>query len=82
MVAICHNKDFFLKQADVIRRCIEEDKWYLSEKAGRDVGWEAAYDHFMKTFVAGFAAGFRACYCGMICPMRQQCCTGQKYAVQ
>lgn len=24
------------------RKQIEENKWYLSEKAGRDVGWEKA----------------------------------------
>lgn len=74
----CTNSDFFADQARILRRSIEEDKWYLSEQEGHDVGWKAAEEHFFRTYFSGFAAGFRACYCSLTCPIRNNCTLSMK----
>jgi len=76
---VCNNKDFFVIQAKIMQKAIEEDKWILSEKEGHDVGWNAAQEHFFKTFFSGFAAGFRVSYCALICPFREDCKQAQKW---
>lgn len=69
----CTNQEVFTLQAQIMKTCIEEDKWFLSEKCNppHDVGWEAAQEHFAKTHANGFATGFRACYCALVCPNRK-----------
>ena len=74
----CSNGDFFIAQAHILQTCIEEDKWYLSEQEGHDVGWQVAEDHFFQTYFCGFAAGFRACYCSLTCPIRKDCSLSMK----
>ncbi len=69
----CSNTSFFSEQAKILRKSIEEDKWYLSEREGHDVGWAAAESHFFRTYFSGFAAGFKACYCSLTCPLRRNC---------
>lgn len=81
MVAECVNREFFQIQAKMIRTCIEEDKWYLSEEVHSDIGWDRAEQHFLQRYMPGFAAGFRATYCGLLCPYRQGCEIGRHYAV-
>ena len=75
----CVSPEVFTYQAQVIQKSIEEDKWYLSEQAGHDVGWQAAEEHFIKTYLNGFAAGFRASYCGFVCYHRHNCLLAKKY---
>lgn len=75
----CVNQEVFTYQAKVIKISINEDKWYLSERAGYDVGWEIATKHFIETYLMGFAAGFRASFCGMICEKRFNCTIAKKY---
>lgn len=75
----CINDDFFKVQSQVLRKSIEEDKWYLSEQEGRDVGWDAAEQHFISTYFCGFAAGFKAAFCSMICPNRKNCQQAQQW---
>lgn len=79
MVTECLNREFFQLQAKIVQRCIDEDKWYLSEQPG-DVGWDKAEQHFLQRYMPGFAVGFRAAYCGLMCPMRKECETGRHYA--
>lgn len=79
MQQICNNEDFFVVQAKTMQRSIEEDKWYMSEKEHRDVGWDAAEEHFVKTYFLGFAAGFRASYCALVCPNRKDCAQAQRW---
>jgi hypothetical protein len=79
MQQVCTNKDFFVVQSRVIQKSIEEDKWYLSEQQGKDVGWEMAKEHFINTYFAGFAAGFRASYCTLTCPLRHDCAFAKKF---
>jgi hypothetical protein len=73
MLAGCKNPDFFVQQAELVRKCIAEHKWYLSEKAGHDVGWSYAEQHFARTYLQGFAIGFRAAFCGLVCFQRAIC---------
>ena len=49
---------------------IEKDKWYLSEKAGYDVGWNTAKKHFVETYLNNWAEGYRKCYCSLVCENR------------
>jgi hypothetical protein len=79
MLDHCENKDCIIKQAELLRKCIEEDKYYLSEKAGYDVGWDFAQQHFIKTYFAGFAVVWRAVYCSQACPLRSGCYIATKY---
>lgn len=81
----CVSEDVFTVQAELIKKCIEEDKWYLSEQESKklghpvDVGWAAAEQHFYQTYLNGFAAGFRASFCGFVCPVRKRCNLAKKY---
>jgi hypothetical protein len=79
---VCSNKEFFVMQAKIMERAIEEDKWYLSEAQHHDVGWEVAKEHFFKTYSSGFAAGFKACYCALTCPARRGCALAQQWKVE
>ena len=81
VITVCVEPKFMQVQTACLRRCIEQHKWFMSEKAHYDVGWEAAQADFTETYLNGFAAGFRACYCGSICPKRTVCAIGQKYIV-
>jgi hypothetical protein len=56
-----------------IRRCIDENKWYLSEVAGRDVGYEVAEAHFVDNHLNRVAAEFRRDYCVTRCAGRDHC---------
>jgi hypothetical protein len=75
----CESDSFFTVQAQSIQKCIEEHKWFLSEKAGHDVGWVEAEENFLDTYFMGFAAGFRASYCGSVCSLRHECEMAKKY---
>ena len=77
----CVEPQFNHYQSAQLKRCIEEHKWYLSEKAHCDVGWEQAQQSFLKIYFQGFAAGFRVSYCGLVCPNRNFCIIGQRYAI-
>jgi hypothetical protein len=79
MQAICTNKDFFVIQAKILKKAIEENKWFLSEKEHRDVGWAVAEENFLQVYSSGFNAGYRACYCGLCCPIRNECTQAIKW---
>jgi hypothetical protein len=78
----CCNESFFKEQANVVRKAIDEDKWYLSERAGHDVGLRAAEEHFIENYLKGFAACYRILYCSRLCPDKQNCMLAQKYLIQ
>jgi hypothetical protein len=78
MQQVC-DKEFFETQARILQKSISEDKWFLSEQYGYDVGWDAAQEHFLKTYASGFAAGFKAAYCALVCPHRHDCDQAQKW---
>lgn len=56
-----------------LQHCIDENKWYLSEKAGRDVGPAVAEKDFVERHLDRVAADFRERYCRERCSGRQQC---------
>lgn len=60
-------------QQQDLRRAIDKEKWYLSEQAGHDVGFEVAADHFFGHHLDGFARQFRVNYCRIECPARERC---------
>ncbi|MBN2452583.1 MAG: hypothetical protein JXR77_19525 [Lentisphaeria bacterium] len=64
---------FSLAQREHLRRAIDEDKWYLSEAAGRDVGWQVALEHFSQYHLHRVAAEFRLTFCTHECPSRGNC---------
>ena len=78
----CVEPHFYKYQAKQLKRCVEEHKWYLSERAHHDVGWEYAQQSFMEVYMQGFAAGFRVSYCGLVCPNRNCCSIGKRYALK
>ena len=52
---------------------IERDKWFLSEKEHRDVGFERAEQHFIENYLNSWAEGYKMCYCSLVCPQRGDC---------
>ena len=79
MQEICTNKDFFVTQANIMHRAIEEDKYYLSEQEHHDVGWQFAEEHFLRVYASGFNAGYRACYCALYCSCKRDCVQAQRW---
>ena len=77
----CTQPQFYEYQAEQLKRCIEEHKWYLSERAHHDVGWDEALQNFEQVYFQGFVAGFRVSYCGLVCPNRNFCSIGRRYAI-
>ena len=70
----CTNlKELLNVEIPAIKRAIKEDKWYLSQRAGQDVGWKEAEEDFIKNYLMTWAAGFKAAYCGFTCSERDNC---------
>jgi hypothetical protein len=68
-----HFKEFMDIQKNTIEKSIDENKWYLSEKAGHDVGWTEAEIDFIITHLNDVAKRFRENFCGKICKFRENC---------
>ena len=64
---------FMKAQREELRQEIDIDKWILSEKAGRDVGWTAAERDYLEKHFAVFAKKFRKKYCGERCQPPLDC---------
>lgn len=69
---------FMRAQKDELRKEIDLDKWFLSEKAGRDVGWTAAERDYLERHFSVFAKKFRKRYCGEKCEAKGECDMGFK----
>jgi hypothetical protein len=61
------------------RRAVEENKWYLSEKTGRDVGWDEAEHDFLINEYYGCAPKWRKEYCASKCNHFTDCSLGQHF---
>jgi hypothetical protein len=73
-MAICrHFREYMAEQERGLRKAIDEDKWYLSERAGRDVGFDAAEEDFCQYHLDRFARVFRIEFCRNRCPERDKC---------
>ena len=66
-------KVYMAEQHVGLKKAIDEDKWYLSERAGFDVGFEAAERNFCKHHLDRFAQAFRVDFCHNRCPERHHC---------
>ena len=55
--------DYLAAERMRMAEAIDEDKWYLSERAGHDVGYSVAELHFIDHFLCAFAHSFRINYC-------------------
>ena len=69
---------YIREQKEALRKEIDLDKWYLSEKAGRDVGWTAAERDYLEKHFLIFAKKFRKQYCGEKCEAKSGCEIGFK----
>jgi hypothetical protein len=62
-----HLKDLLKIEIIALKEEIERDKWFQSERAGRDIGWKEAEKHYLDTHLKGWAKGFKDCYCARVC---------------
>ena len=70
----CLNLPQYLSGArDRLSHALDENKWYLSERAGRDVGRTAAGLDFIDHHLDRVVRGFRAEFCHETCTMRTGC---------
>lgn len=61
------------KQAEEIIAAFDENKWYLSEKAGEDVGDLTSQIHFLRYHVHDWAENWRKEWCQNRCPYKGNC---------
>jgi len=66
-------REFMTTQRIALKRALQKDKWYESEKAGRDVGERFAEMHFLDVFAMRWARRFRRHYCNRLCEHRHDC---------
>ena len=64
---------YMASQRKAFLDALNENKWYLSERARRDVGIDAATVDFCKRHLDTFAHQFRTEYCRDVCPDREHC---------
>lgn len=54
--------DFIEARSKALEICVDEDKYFVSERKHRDVGLSVAEEHFMDYYFPGFDDGFAAAY--------------------
>jgi hypothetical protein len=80
MVDKCvHLREFLDEQGLYLKKAIDEDKWYLSEIAHKDVGIDLAKKDFFEHYLKGCAENFRINYCSNKCNDTSQCIAYQGY---
>jgi len=55
------------------QQALEENKWYLSERTGRDVGEQTATQDFLQNHFDRFAEEVRARFCEHECARQKDC---------
>ncbi len=68
-----HFKEFMAEQKVLLQKSLDDNKWFLSEKIGHDVGENTAQNDFMKNHLKRVAAQFREFFCGSRCPDSNDC---------
>jgi hypothetical protein len=56
-----------------LRKEINKNKYYLSQKEHHDVGWKEAEKDFIEYHLKTWAGGFKAAFCNYICPAKDNC---------
>lgn len=70
----CQNLSRYLSiQRDHLKRAIDENKWYLSERQGCDVGLAAAKHDFLEHHLDHVTHEFRMRFCRLACEKRTGC---------
>ena len=70
----CQNlPDYLARQREHLRRAIDENKWYLSELQGRDVGLAIAKHDFLEHHLDRITHDFRMSFCKSACEKRSRC---------
>jgi len=74
MEPVCtYFSQYLVEHREWLRKAIEEDKWYLSERAGHDVGWDIAKQHFYEHYLDQVSGAFRRQYCTIVCRQQHDC---------
>jgi len=60
-------------QRKAMRKAIADDRWYMGEKAGHDVGFEAAKEDFFDNYFDSWVLEFRKNYCEGVCKLNEEC---------
>ena len=66
-------REYTDEQGQRLIDAVNEEKWYMSEREGRDVGFETAMQRFIDRHLDHFANDFRIQFCHQKCPMRTGC---------
>lgn len=61
------------------RIAVDENKWYMGERRGRDVDWKEAEHDFLHNGYYGCAPKWRNEYCTKLCSHFPTCALGQKF---
>lgn len=56
-----------------LRRALDENKWFLSERQGRDVGEKQATEDFLQNHFDRFAEEIRTAFCEHQCSLQKNC---------
>jgi len=56
-----------------LRKALDENKWYLSEREGHDVGEQKATEDFLQNHFDRFAAEVRMAFCQHECERHENC---------
>ncbi|MCK4647800.1 hypothetical protein KAT24_02635 [Candidatus Pacearchaeota archaeon] len=56
-----------------LRKEINKNKYYLSQKEHHDIEWKEAEKDFIAHYLNTWAAGFKAAYCNYVCDARNNC---------
>jgi len=70
--------EYMVRQRGALAKAVDENKWYLSERAQQDVGKELAARDFCDRHVERFARSFRMEFCRDTCPLCHSCYMGQE----
>lgn len=73
-MASCGNFHHFMaEQKRLLEKALAENKWFLSERSGHDVGELNAFNDFFDKHLNRVAVEFRASFCKCLCQDRHVC---------
>ena len=71
-----------LKDWQIRQYCaaVEENKWFMGERFGREVDWAEAERDFLENGYYGCAEKWRAEYCNVLCTHCADCSLAQRFS--
>ena len=81
MTACSENRAYLSSERERLRAALEENKWYLSQRAGHDVGATIAEWDFIDHHLEAFADRFRAAFCGR-CSHSDECVVCERFVMR